>query len=80
MNNDNILLRIQQIFRDVFDMPTLDITSNTSADDIGAWDSLNHMRLVIALELEFNLKFSSLDVAELTNVGDLVILIKSKLK
>ena len=80
MNNDNILLRIQQIFRDVFDMPTLDITSNTSSDDIETWDSLNHMRLVIALELEFNLKFSSLDVAELTNVGDLVILIKSKLK
>jgi len=71
--------RLQQVFRDVFDDDTLVIEDQTVADDVDDWDSLAHIQLLLAVEKEFALKFSTLEVMRLKNVGEFVALISGKL-
>jgi len=80
MTQEEILLKIQDIFRKVFMDDSLVITEETNADDIDKWDSLNHINLVMAIEKEFNIKFALGELQELENVGDMIkLMIKSKL-
>lgn len=70
---------LQEVFRDVFDDDEIVITDETTADDIDAWDSLTHVQLIVAVEEKFNIKFSTVEVMKLKNVGEFIKLIDRKL-
>jgi acyl carrier protein len=70
--------RAQGIFREVFENPELVISKETVADDIQNWDSLTHISLVIALEEEFEIEFSTQEVTSMANVGDLFAAIERR--
>lgn len=76
----NILEQVQDIFRDIFDDEDLVIKNETSAVDIEDWDSLSHIRLVVAIEKEFDIKFAFGELQELKNVGEMIELIKEKIE
>lgn len=42
------------------------------------WDSFNHINLVASIETEFGVSFTTDEIADMQNVGDLVELLKSK--
>lgn len=63
--------RILAVFREVLDIDDLIIHDETTAGDVPGWDSLAQVKLVIALEEEFNITFTTHDVAEMQCVGDL---------
>ena len=75
----NIMEKLQDIFRDVFDDDELVLTKKTSAEDIEDWDSLAQIRLVVAIEKEFHIKIPIDEVQELQNVGEMAELVKNKL-
>jgi len=83
MNNavksEEVLARLQPIFRDVFDMPDLVLQPGLSAADIEEWDSLNHVRIVSAAEDLFSVRFSAQEIDSLSCVGDFAQLIAGKL-
>lgn len=79
MSSEDVLLEIQDIMRDVFDVDDLVISENTTADDVEEWDSLSHIRLIVAIERKFKFKFKNSEIERLKNVGDLVELTQSKL-
>ena len=79
MTHEEIMEKVQAIFRDVFDDDTLIITDSTNSSDIEDWDSLEHITLVISMEKEFGLSFDLKEVNKLENVGEMVDLIASKL-
>jgi len=64
---------------DVFDLDNIEVSSQTTAEDIEEWDSLSNIRLVVAIERSFKVKFTNAEIAALLNVGDLVKLIETKL-
>jgi acyl carrier protein len=72
----NTTLRLQQVFREVFDDDDIVITDATTARDIPDWDSLAHVSLIVAVEQEFSVRFASSDVGGLKNVGELRQLIE----
>ena len=74
------LLRTAAVIRDVFDDDELVISRETSAKEVENWDSLSHVSLIIRIEKEFGIRFSSSEVAELQNVGDLIDLIDQKVE
>jgi len=78
MNAEDILSEIQDIMRDVFDLDDLVVTPNTSAEDVEEWDSLSHVRLIVAIERKFKFKFKNSELDSLKNVGDLANVVKSK--
>tara|TARA_B100000780_G_C21095661_1_gene441864 strand:+ start:288 stop:530 length:243 start_codon:yes stop_codon:yes gene_type:complete len=78
MNRQEITMKLQGVFREVFDDESIEITESMSANDLEAWDSLNHVRLVVSAEEEFNITLSTTDVADLQNVGQLIDLIEKQ--
>jgi acyl carrier protein len=65
---------LKQLNLDEFDM-----TDETAAPDVPGWDSLNHINIIVAVEEFFKVKFKSMEVLKLKNVGDLQRLVDSKL-
>jgi acyl carrier protein len=76
----NIIGKLLPIFQNVFDDDELIITSLTTAKDISGWDSLAHIRLVVAIEKSFHLRFTANEISELENVGEMIDLIVLKKK
>ncbi|MCR5773871.1 MAG: acyl carrier protein [Lachnospiraceae bacterium] len=70
--------KLQDVFRDVFDDDDIEIFAETTADDIEAWDSLSHIQLIVAVEKAFGLKFTTVEVMKLKNVGEFIALIDKK--
>jgi acyl carrier protein len=78
MSAEEILSEVQDIMRDVFDLDDLEVNPTTSAEDVEEWDSLSHVRLIVAIERKFKFKFTNSEIDSLKNVGDLVRVIQSK--
>lgn len=72
--------RLTDVFRTIFNMPDLTLYREMSATDVAGWDSFNHINLVITIEEEFELRFTTEEVTSLQNVGDLFDLLDRKLK
>ena len=78
MDEPQIYQRLTEIFQDVFDEDSIEVTPKLSADDVDGWDSLTHIRLILTIEKAFKVKFSTSEIAKLENVGDLVAMIQGK--
>lgn len=75
MDRQEVLEKLQEIFRDVFDDDELQLTAETSSKDIEEWDSLHQISILAAAEDEFNIKLAISDTRKLENIGALVDLI-----
>lgn len=71
--------KLNQIFRRVFDDNDINITPETTANDIDGWDSLSHVNLIVAIETKFGIRFSQKELLTFKNVGDLLKSIRSKI-
>jgi acyl carrier protein len=80
MTSAEILETIRHIMNDVFDVDLDDgsVTPDTTANDIEEWDSLSHIRLIVAIERKFKVKFKNSEIESLKRVGDLVALVQAK--
>jgi acyl carrier protein len=79
MDEPHIYTRLAEIFQNVFDDDSIEITPQLSAKDVDGWDSLTHIRLILTIEKAFKIKFSTSEIGKLENVGDLVALIKARI-
>lgn len=71
--------RIKDVMSAVFDMPPEAINEASSPDTIGAWDSMRHLNLILAIEEEFNIRFSDEQTAQMLNYRLIVELVKEAL-
>lgn len=56
---------VKAVMADVFEIDAASIADQATSNDIEQWDSANHVRLVLALEEEFDVTF---DVAEIESM------------
>lgn len=78
MDEAQIYGRLAEIFETVFDEEDIVLKPETSAKDLEGWDSLAHLRLILAIERSFKIKFSTSEIGKLANVGELVALIHAR--
>ena len=78
MDESQIYSQLAQIFEDIFDEDSIELTPQLSAKDVDGWDSLTHIRLILTIEKAFKIKFSTSEIGKLENVGDLVALIQAR--
>ena len=71
------LSQLQSIFEDIF-FDEVNLLPETTAEDVDEWDSLMHVTVVVAIEKHFGISFSTGEVEEVKNVGELCKLIDSK--
>ena len=79
MDRAEVLEVLANIMRDVFDEDDLVVTEDTTAEDVADWDSANHVRLIIAVEGEFGIRFETDEITAPDTVGELVDMIEAKL-
>ncbi|MES2826869.1 MAG: acyl carrier protein [Bacteroidota bacterium] len=78
MEKDEILIKVQDIFKDVLDNEDIVLTPETTADDVDDWDSLTHIQLIVAIEKAFKIKFTSKEILSWSNVSEMIDCIATK--
>lgn len=78
MTTQKIYERLTNIFQDVFDDDEIKLSPMTMSEDIDDWDSLSHIRLIISVEKEFGISFTSAEIVDIANVGEFTSLIQRK--
>jgi acyl carrier protein len=73
----NTFYRLQSIFRDVFNDPSLRIASNLSVGTYEEWDSVATVHIVLATEAEFGVRFTTDEVATIRSVADIERLLEA---
>lgn len=79
MEAQQVISQLNEIFRDVLDNDDINLSSETTADDIEEWDSLNHIQLVVAIEKKFKIRFNASEIQSWKNISELVAGIQDKL-
>lgn len=79
MTREEILAKVEDIFREVLANQSIVLNYETTADDIEEWSSLTHVQLISAMEKELNIKFSLREMMSWQNVGEIVNSIEKKL-
>ena len=54
------------------------LKDETRASEIPGWDSLNHIKVILAVEKEYGIRFKTAELLRIKNVGDLQILLDNK--
>ncbi|MCI6559921.1 MAG: acyl carrier protein [Oscillospiraceae bacterium] len=78
MNRNDIIKRLNDVFRDVFDDSSIVVTDKTTSADIEDWDSIEHINLIGAVEDEFGLRFKMKEVSGMKNVGEMIDIISER--
>lgn len=78
MNRNDIIKRLNDVFRDVFDDSSIVVTDRTTSADIEDWDSIEHINLIGAVEDEFGLRFKMKEVSGMKNVGEMIDIISER--
>jgi acyl carrier protein len=73
---DDDLQIITKIVRDLFDEYHGPVTAALSARDVPQWNSLLNIQFLVLIEQAFDIRFSSREVGQLKNVGELMAVIK----
>jgi len=68
---DSLAERLTDVFREIFEDDRLVISDEMVAADVENWDSLNHVKLVVAIEDCFGVKFSNREIGSWMCVGDM---------
>lgn len=80
MTHNEVMQRLTEIFRDVFDDDSINIYDTTTANDIEDWDSIEHINLIEAVEKEFNMQFQMREVSSMKNVGEMADIVAFRAK
>ena len=78
MDINNLMLRLNAVFRDVFGDDSLSVTPDTTSDDIEDWDSIEHINLIASVESEFAMRFKMREVSGMKNVGEMIAIIQKR--
>lgn len=76
--NKNITNILHTILEETFDDEATQFSKDTKREDIEAWDSLGHIRLLTAIEEEFKIKFSLDEIENIINIKQIEKLISDK--
>ena len=72
MTDQEILTSFNRILRDLLLDDSIKLTMETRREDVPNWDSFNYINFIVAVEVEFGVKFKVADVESFENVGAIV--------
>jgi len=61
---------LSDIFAEILKLEIDDVTDDLSIDTVDTWDSLAHLTIVTAIEQEFGIQFSMVEIQSSATVGD----------
>ncbi len=79
MDRKEIITKLQEIIREAVDDEDVVINDTTVASDVDGWDSLSQVIIMGEIQNELGIKLTSSEIGNLSNVGELVEVILSKI-
>jgi len=70
--------KLKKIILDALRLEDFDIQDETTASMVPGWDSLSHVKIITAIEESYAIRFKTLEVIRLKNVGQLQRVIDAK--
>ena len=71
--------RLRNVILRELELDDFAIEDSTTANMVPGWDSLSHVRIIAAIEAEYGVRFKTVEVLRVRNVGDLQALLEKKL-
>jgi acyl carrier protein len=72
MTGQEILIVFTRILQDLLLDDSITLTVETRRESIPNWDSFNYINFIVAVEMEFGVKFKIADVESFANMGEIV--------
>jgi acyl carrier protein len=72
MNDQEILDAFTRILRALLLDDSIVLSMETRRQDVPKWDSFNYINFIVAVEIEFGVKFKVADVESFENVGAII--------
>lgn len=63
--------QLKSVMASVFGLDVKDITETSSAETIENWDSLQHIKLIVALEEEFGVELENEDITTMISFAEI---------
>lgn len=79
MEKDEIVHKIIEVSRDIFDIDDLEMNTGSHMSEIEGWDSFTKISLFSSLEREFKVKFTIVDMDRMKSVADIVDIVTGRL-
>jgi acyl carrier protein len=70
--------KLVEIVAELFDLDAAAVDAALKPEDVELWDSMNHLRLVSAVEEEFRIKLSMQEIESIRSLGALQALIEQR--
>jgi acyl carrier protein len=70
--------RLTTVLADVFGLRAEQIIPGLTKNDVGSWDSLKQMDLVVSLEREFSLALEIPDIIKMNSIANIIDVLKNK--
>jgi len=70
--------KLTEIVSELFDLNPTSVRDELTPEDVELWDSLNHLRLITAVEQEFAIRLSTGDIESITSLAVLRALIEQR--
>ena len=70
--------KVRQIAADIFTLDVEQVTASSSPESIEAWDSMQHLNLVLALEQSFDVTFAPEEIETMVTIGEIVNVLRKK--
>ena len=80
MKINEIEKKLKKIMSIVFTIDESKIDTNTSNQNVEAWDSLKHLSLILAIEDEFNIRFTNKETTLINDFKTIVDIIQNNHK
>jgi acyl carrier protein len=77
--NSTVFEQVRGIAADLFAMPATKLTPDSSPETVEAWDSTQHLSLVLALEERFGFQLSPEEVEQMQSLAEVARVVESKL-
>ena len=71
--------RLKQVILRELELDDWHMDDSTTADTVPGWDSLSHARIITAIEESYGVRFKTLEIIRIKNIGGLQDLINSKM-
>lgn len=72
MEREDLKNEIQEIAKEIFAKPELEINDALGATDVDTWTSLSFMQFLTAIEDKYGFKFKMMELLQLRNMGAVV--------
>lgn len=73
-----VFAEVVGMIHDVLGDSGVELTPNTTAEEVPGWDSMAHITLIVEAECRFGVQFQIAEIEGLHNLGELVQAIESK--